>query len=168
MRPGAALGAVALVACHGGDVSEAGARPDAGPAVYTPYASGTRLRAEVYDVDGVRVLHGWFDTRLQMECAFDRRGHAGMLHPCLPALADASPSFEDAACTRPVHVASSGKALPGYLVVAPQDWCAAQPQVFQMGAATGRANRREQGRTGAMWASAAAAFTSSARSPTPP
>ncbi len=65
------------------------------------YASGTRLRAEVYaSADGARQWHGWFDQLLQTTCAVTTAEDGDLR--CVPAGAFYGDTFADSACTQPV------------------------------------------------------------------
>jgi hypothetical protein len=83
------------------------------------YASGSRLRAEVYrDEDGHAVWHGWFDSQLQIECAFDV-AEDGALR-CLPEPNGYDVVYSDPSCATPYAIANEGQ------LVAPQGYVLAQ------------------------------------------
>lgn len=93
MRTCSAMVWIALaVSCggdHDGEVSE-------------PYASGTRLRARLYDGgDGAVLFGGWHDTELDLDCGF-RLMDDGVWR-CVP-FSQGITGFADAACTQPIVV----------------------------------------------------------------
>jgi hypothetical protein len=74
--------------------------PDAAlpPVVPAPaeYASGTRLRAEVHEVNGTKVFTTWFDTLLGEECA--RRITEDGVMRCIPTRVATGAQYSDATC----------------------------------------------------------------------
>jgi hypothetical protein len=104
--------------------------PDAAPGPFQAYTSGTRLRAEVWDVDGVRALHGWYDTKRQESCAFDHFGDSTKPRYCLPTDADDVNTFDDPDCTMPVDPTTTPKT---YLIVHRPHACDGPPVVYTAG-----------------------------------
>lgn len=91
------------------DVTSADAPAD--PA-RTLYASGTRLRAEVFVLDDVRLLDGFFDTTRAEGCGFSDTGAPGSGAHCTPP---ASPlGYLDAACSMPVAFRAPCDRAPRY------------------------------------------------------
>jgi hypothetical protein len=70
--------------------------------VSEPYASGTRLRAKLFDGAGNAVMFGgWHDTALDLDCRF-RLMDDGTWR-CIP-VTQVTAGFADAACTQPIVV----------------------------------------------------------------
>ena len=105
------------------------------------FASGSRLRAQAWDVDGALILRHFFDTERGEACAFDDDvAHLGpdRTHWCLPlgmARHDpASGPFADRDCTSPLGLAPlDGEA--SYVLVNTPNACATPPAVHRAGAA---------------------------------
>lgn len=70
------------------------------PAAPAPYASGTRLRAEYWEVDGARLFATWFDTELGEPCLVTTA--ADGVSRCLPNVAEINVEFSDPTCTTPL------------------------------------------------------------------
>jgi hypothetical protein len=112
--------------------------PDAAvPPVVPPppeYASGTRLRAEVHEVNGARVFVTWYDTMLGEEC--QRRVTEDGVMRCIPTRISVGAQYSDAACT--THLLASVQPsdqtdCPTALVLASQQ-IGARFRVVQVGA----------------------------------
>jgi hypothetical protein len=110
---------------------------DAGPGPFRAYASGTRLRAEVWDVDDVRALHGWFDAQRQEDCGFERHGEEKSPRYCFPTdVAEVTGSFADPACTQPAYVQFTNQGPPkSYLLMRPLSACTGPPSLYERGPA---------------------------------
>lgn len=67
-----------------------------------PYASGTRLRAEIYEIGAVRRFATWFDTQRGEPCAA-AVAEDGVTR-CLPSEMSVGVQYTDAACTIPLIV----------------------------------------------------------------
>lgn len=97
----------------------------------TSWKSGTRLRARIYDAGGGAVrLAGWHDTKLDVDCTFER-AEDGAYH-CMPRGASVSSHFADAACKEPAaYVLPDCGNAPRYArkVI---DECASKVQVFEI------------------------------------
>jgi hypothetical protein len=97
---------VLLAACGKDEV------PEAKPIVPAPvtFANGSRLHATFYEVDGVKLLLSWYDTRLGKQCAFQERR-------CLPGTTrieqESLALFDDDACTSRVARMSESSAFGG-------------------------------------------------------
>lgn len=104
---------------------------DGGGAV-SDYRSGTRLRAMVYAIPGVRVWHGWFDEDLGVECAFVR-AEDGKIR-CLPTTP--ANRFATSVCSKdPVgYVNDGGCALPKFVSGVTDD--CGTTAAYTLGAAT--------------------------------
>lgn len=84
----------------GGDGSGSGS--GSGSDDLQPYRSGTRIKARVLTTpDGAKVLNGWRDTQLNLDCYFSVT--ADGISRCVPsAPSDQGSYFADAGCTAPV------------------------------------------------------------------
>jgi hypothetical protein len=105
------------------------------------FASGTRLKAHVWDVGGALVLRDFFDTALGASCAFTENGvfhlGPGPAYYCMPLIAarhdpGAGP-FADDKCTVPLGISPLGEPA-AYVVIAPVDACQGAPVVHRAGA----------------------------------
>ncbi len=98
----------------GGDASgDATADGPTGP--YPDYASGTRLRAQVYrTADGTKLWHGWYDSTLGTPCSFQQNFTAedGVTR-CMPTGAGAY--YLESTCSTPVTVVQTGCTAPTYV-----------------------------------------------------
>lgn len=122
------LFAFAALAC-GGATSTAPDEPGAP-------ISGGRLRARWEVAGEARRLVGWHDTKLGVDCGFERY-QSGRRHLCLPGdVARATAGFEDSACTVPVVTWSVDPMTSGprYALSVPTDPCNDPRQVFELDA----------------------------------
>lgn len=137
MRAGAFVLAVVLSSCIGRDT-------DIGSSAARDFASGSRLRARIYVMDGAAVLAGFHDRELGIDCTFgDENGeHLGpsmaghRVRTCLPtALArhrEGVGPYADLGCTKKAGFVVEGEA-PDYGVNEPVDACASGPVVHRAG-----------------------------------
>lgn len=139
----ATLAIAALAGCDGDTPAPAPA-PEPGP-FERFFTSGTRLRARYVRLEGgARELTGWYDAALDLPCSFESEAGEPFLGPggvsyCLPAgagvhRADRGP-FADPACVEPVGRAA---APSGFVVLRPEDACAAAPIVRRATVSTRR------------------------------
>jgi hypothetical protein len=119
----AVLGDAAL-----GDAATGDARADAGP--LDDYASGTRLRAELYETadGGAKLWHGWYDSTLSASCTF-RSAEDGTMR-CLPNDSYVQ-FFTDMQCSVPVGATGTGCAAPRYVGYQPSG---CNLQIYKAGA----------------------------------
>jgi len=97
-----ALASVSCIAC--GDNL---AVPDYG------VSGGTRLEPRFLDAGaGARVVRGWFDRELRVECFFDVATDGRIR--CLPSQANLPAVFGDAACTRPLTISPACAPVPTF------------------------------------------------------
>src|SRR5258706_1461262 len=88
-----------------------GGQQDGGPYSGPDYASGTRLRAEVYaSADGAKKWHGWYDQTLGVECQYETADD-GTLR-CIPFESLGDAAFGDSSCTQRVAQSSACGASP--------------------------------------------------------
>lgn len=136
-RPAFGLAAAALACVGCADEPGPAPAPETAPRDASFwFASGTRLRARYYRLEGgERELTGWFDTELGAPCEFASGGvepHAapdGVTY-CLPVgtavhRADQGP-FSDAACTSPIALST---APARFVTLRSVDACASAPSV---------------------------------------
>lgn len=99
-----ALVACALTACSSRAVPRDKGDPTIGPSTNVApepdFTSGSRLRAEVYVGDDAKILRGWFDTSLDVECTF-RLAEDGVVR-CLPI--GGTLTYSDSNCSMPYNI----------------------------------------------------------------
>ncbi|MBL8626543.1 MAG: hypothetical protein JNK64_34825 [Myxococcales bacterium] len=121
---------------------------DDAPAARDHFTSGTRLRAQWWEfAGGTTLFRGFVDTARGEPCWFDELVGPSGVDRCLPSGAltffrRSATSFADPACTEPV-VSASG-AEPAVLAV-PDDACASEPALFELGPVAATHYRRDAG-----------------------
>ncbi len=97
---------------------------DAGPYTGPDYASGTRLRAELFaSADGATQWHGWYDKQFDAECTYV--GASDGTTRCLPGDVYVANSYADASCTQPLAARATCLASPAKYIVDYTTECAA-------------------------------------------
>ena len=102
--------------------------------VFTEYASGTRLHAEVYAAGAAKLWHDWYDTQLKVQCSFgDAEDGSVRCLPSGPSVASAS-FYADAACTTKVALSDEACATPTYALSTPGGASCGKTAVSTIGA----------------------------------
>lgn len=113
-----------LTACGRFGFDEPTPTPDALPPVVAAppdYQSGTRLRAEVHEINGTKSFVTWYDTMLGEECA--RYITEDGVMRCIPSRIATGVQYSDATCTTPLLVSvqpSDTTECPSMLALASQ------------------------------------------------
>ncbi len=117
----------------GGTAIPDGGAVDAAPAAPLPdFASGTRLRAMVYQATGgAKQWHGWYDNQLKSVCTF--AGAEDGATRCLPT-GEYTSYYADAECKTPVYHHNGTCAKPAFVWVS-GDTCGNTRPIYDLGAA---------------------------------